>query len=86
MPPALVAGFARTSFLGGFHARGRDWQASRPFLADPTGGSISEVALPVSGPVTVLVGPEGGVSDEERDALDGCRCPAGGCGAAYFTY
>ncbi|NDD25378.1 MAG: 16S rRNA (uracil(1498)-N(3))-methyltransferase [Actinobacteria bacterium] len=49
--------------LAGFHLA---------LVLDPSGGkSLSEINLPTSGQVAIVVGPEGGISKEELEAFSG---------------
>ena len=46
---------------------GRDLPAAQVLLADPAGPSLTTLSL-AAGPIVALIGPEGGVTDEERSA------------------
>ncbi|MBX9815314.1 MAG: 16S rRNA (uracil(1498)-N(3))-methyltransferase [Proteobacteria bacterium SG_bin5] len=49
----------------------RDWPAGRAlFFADETGGAPASAAMATrAGPAAILIGPEGGFTAEERDAI-----------------
>lgn len=51
----------------------RDWPAGRVlFFADETGGAPAAAAMAARpGPAAILIGPEGGFTSEERDAIRG---------------
>jgi len=47
----------------------RDWPPDRPLLFADEGGGEPIAAVCTSAPAAILIGPEGGFTDEERDAI-----------------
>lgn len=56
-----------------------DWPADRAlFFADESGGVPAAAAMAVRrGPAAILIGPEGGFTPEEREAIRGCPAAVG---------
>lgn len=56
----------------------RDWPERALFFADEAGGAPALEAMRARpGPAAVLIGPEGGFDEEERDAIRACRHAVG---------